>query len=97
MAQPTPSGVDQQLALHEWSERRSSLVHLLGLLSVPVAALARWPGLGSEVGRRAVLVAWLFAAVAAAWAGSHELWLATRLMARWRAHRSARAHDDPLP
>lgn len=97
MAQPTVPGLQQQLALHEWTERRSSFVHLLGLLSVPVAVLARWPTLGSEVGRRAVLVAWLFAALAAAWAISNELWLATKLMARWREHRRARAHDDPVP
>jgi hypothetical protein len=84
------SRLDVQLSQHDWARRRSTRAHLLALLSIPVAVLARWPALGSELTRRAVLVWWLLGAVAAAWALGQEVWLGWRLMARWRD-----THDDP--
>lgn len=96
MTTPRSNDLEDQLSLAGWSDRRGALVHLVGLLSIPVAVLARWPHLGSELARRAVLVPWLFAVLAAAWAVSNELWLARRLVARWRAHAGNSAHDDPV-
>lgn len=58
------------LALEKAQGVRSRRVHLTALLSLPVAVLAFWPSLFSEVGRRAALTCWVLSAcgaLAAVW------------------------------
>lgn len=56
--------LDRALALEAAIEARTRRVALTAVLSAPVGGLAAWPGLFSDVGRRAVLTFWSFSAVA---------------------------------
>lgn len=60
--------LDVALALEAAIEVRVRRAALTALLSGPLAALALWPQLFSDVGRRAVLTFWSFSAVATLWA-----------------------------
>jgi hypothetical protein len=71
--------IDVHLALDEARQERTRRVHLMALLSGPLAVLALWPELFSEIGRRAVLTFWAFSALAAGWA----------LLTEWRLGRRA--------
>lgn len=67
------------LALDEARQERARRVHLMALLSLPLAVLQQWPELFSETGRRAVLTFWAFSALAVGWA----------LLLEWRLGRRA--------
>ena len=77
--------IDAHLALEEARHERSRRVHLTALLSLPLAVLALWPGLFSEIGRRAVLTFWAFSVLAAGWA----------LLTEWRLARALERPSDP--
>ncbi len=72
--------IDAHLALEEARLQRSRRVHLMGLLSLPLALVAVWPSLWSEIARRAVLTFWAFSALAVVLA----------LLAEWRVLRAVR-------
>lgn len=72
--------LDAWLAVDEASGHRAALMQLTGVLSLPLGALAMWPGWFSEVGARAVLTLWGFSVLGTVWAGFVE----------WRRIRSAR-------
>jgi hypothetical protein len=76
---PLAGVIEVYLALDEARQERSRRVHLMALLSVPLAGLLCWPALFSETGRRAVLTFWSFSALAAGWA----------LVVEWRLGRRA--------
>lgn len=77
------------LALDEARQERVRRVHLMALLSLPLAVLLQWPELFSATGRRAVLTFWAFSALAVVWA----------LVSEWRLGRRALSPsaDTPRP